>query len=279
MSSDKAPWGLRPSCAVLCALVVLASVVAFIVAYRLEVNSPGDSPWESPVSELEDALCFIDSVKKDCPDLATELSTRPDDLSEALRQLRLLLERRPDLVNAEDPETGERWFCLVVSRGHTGLLKALLDHGADPNMKILWDDGTDTGTALHHIYYSVEPARLLLERGADVNARDFARWTPLHKAVQAPRPVAVEFCRLLLENGADVNAGDSGGETPLRKAETDPYTRVYPEYGDVIKLLRRHGGTWVPSRRSRPESPAGTPPSSGDADGKNLAPDRTRADD
>jgi hypothetical protein len=53
---------------------------------------------------------------------------------------------------------------------------------------------------------------LLLERGADVGARDGMGRTPLH-CVAGDTAVAV--AQLLLEAGADVNAVDDSGETLL----------------------------------------------------------------
>jgi len=63
-------------------------------------------------------------------------------------------------------------------------------------------------------------ALLLLDRGADVNARSqserFARTnTPLHAAAANKQ---VEVARLLVERGADVNAKDGHGFTPLALA-------------------------------------------------------------
>jgi ankyrin repeat protein len=61
-------------------------------------------------------------------------------------------------------------------------------------------------------------ARRLVKAGADVNARNWRKLTPLHRAVRAGR---VGFVRFLIENGADVNAADVAGDTPLRRAVTD----------------------------------------------------------
>jgi len=59
-------------------------------------------------------------------------------------------------------------------------------------------------------------ALLLLDRGADPNARNWDHVTPLHQAVRA-RNIAVT--ELLLAHGADPNARDKGrGSTPLRRA-------------------------------------------------------------
>ena len=63
---------------------------------------------------------------------------------------------------------------------------------------------------------AVGVARLLLERGADVNARAKDGSTPLHTASCFADLAAV---RLLLEHGADVKAEDDRGRTALQVAE------------------------------------------------------------
>ena len=58
-----------------------------------------------------------------------------------------------------------------------------------------------------------EIVQLLLEKGADVNARDTLGWTPLMFAAQfSSTPEIVE---LLIEKGAEVNARTTAGSTPL----------------------------------------------------------------
>ena len=74
-------------------------------------------------------------------------------------------------------------------------------------------------------------ARLLLEHGADVNARENDRFTPLHAAAQNG---TVEVVRVLLEYGANVGAEDGGGRTPLQVASSN-------DHDEVVKLLLEHG--------------------------------------
>lgn len=58
-------------------------------------------------------------------------------------------------------------------------------------------------------------ARLLLQSGADVNARDVVGNTPLHAAAQAGHNRVV---KLLLAHGADLEATSRSGMTPLHRA-------------------------------------------------------------
>jgi hypothetical protein len=73
----------------------------------------------------------------------------------------------------------------------------------------------------------VEEVRELLEKGADVNAKNNDGWTPLHDAAGHDH---VDFARLLVENGADVNAKNNDGKTPIDIAREKGHN-------DIVKLL------------------------------------------
>jgi ankyrin repeat protein len=76
-------------------------------------------------------------------------------------------------------------------------------------------------------------ARLLLDRGADVNARNNLGRAPLHTTTNMG---LIEVVRVLLDRGADVAVEDRQGRTPFALAKED---------GDeeMIKLLSEHGTT------------------------------------
>ena len=63
---------------------------------------------------------------------------------------------------------------------------------------------------------SVETIKVLLDRGADIDARANDGKTALILAAFLGRSGAVE---ILLERGADVNAADNGGRTALSLAK------------------------------------------------------------
>ncbi|KAI5844043.1 ankyrin repeat-containing domain protein [Morchella snyderi] len=71
---------------------------------------------------------------------------------------------------------------------------------------------------------------LLIERGADCNARDQGGKTPLHNAVESQN---VGLVRMLLEAGADKEVMSWAGKTPVMLASTRGWVRT----AEVVKLL------------------------------------------
>lgn len=101
----------------------------------------------------------------------------------------------------------------------TPMVELLLALGAPPS-----EGDANAETALHRVAdlrqapqeSAAKVAALLLDHGADPNARNWDDVTPLHQAVRA-RNLAV--AEVLLARGADPNARDkSRGSTPLRRA-------------------------------------------------------------
>ena len=80
---------------------------------------------------------------------------------------------------------------------------------------------------------AVESARLMIVKGANVNARDESGVTVLNQAANVNN---LEVARILLAKGANVNIADNGGFTPLHGAATNAYRG-----GALVKLLLEHG--------------------------------------
>ena len=147
---------------------------------------------------------------------AVSAQTRPssDELFAAVRtgnaaQVQRLLERGAD-ANAVDGD-GTPALMAATLFGDARLVETLLTHGADANR-------TDRSgaTALMWAVPDLDKVRVLLARGANVNAKSETERTALLVAASYPR--TVELLRLLLDKGADLRAQDRAGATALSLA-------------------------------------------------------------
>ena len=120
---------------------------------------------------------------------------------------------------------------LCVKRGDIASTKLLIEAGADVNAK---NEGG--ATPLHWAAaYNTNPEilTLLIKAGADVNATAVNGSTPLQDAVWFNKNP--EVTTLLIKAGADVNAKDNKGYTPLH------FAAGYNENPEVFTLLIRAG--------------------------------------
>lgn len=132
-----------------------------------------------------------------------------------------------------------------MSQGHADVVALLLEHGADPNqrnldggfpltsgclkpgrsavIKLLLDAGADVKltsqsvgevSALHHasLWGDPEMLKLLIEAGAEVDARTESGLTPLMMAVRHDN---LDNLKTLLRAGADLAAEDQDGANAL----------------------------------------------------------------
>ncbi|MDX1980213.1 MAG: ankyrin repeat domain-containing protein [Bryobacteraceae bacterium] len=115
-------------------------------------------------------------------------------------------------------------------------VRMLVDKGANVNART---KRNQTALAMAAMYGSEETVKLLLDRGAEVNVRDERGYSPLmYAAYSEAMPAGV--VRMLLAKGADVNVTGEG-ETPVSLAAK----RGDSEVARLLKVpesLRRRGG-------------------------------------
>jgi ankyrin repeat protein len=138
----------------------------------------------------------------------------------------------PEPLPGVEPVNVEPWAEAMIF-GSAADVKRLLDRGLDPNA------ATKSGgtTALMMAAPDVEKMKLLIDRGANVNARSETKYTALMVAAQHRESTAA--IKLLLARGAD--ASQSQGQ-PLFNA--DPlFLAAYAGNADVLPDLLKAGAS------------------------------------
>jgi hypothetical protein len=135
---------------------------------------------------------------------------------EHLLEKGVALNRVIPLSRAQHENEGET--PLEQAIGNPRIVKLLLKHGADPNLKRIdeyGDEITPLGKAVKA--GEVRTVKLLLKRGADHHWKDLQNCTLLHMAISrscTPRR-AMPIVKILLDLGLDPNGRDNAGQVPL----------------------------------------------------------------
>jgi ankyrin repeat protein len=148
-------------------------------------------------------------------------------------------------------------FLTAVRMDHREIVGLLLSSGTDLKAKL--DDSL-------HQAKSVEVAKLLIQKGANVNAKDEGGWVPLHSIInlRSMMPASdknqnnsIQIVELLVTKGANVNALNDEGKTPLDLAEMvlgydSPEAKAAKK--ESADILRKHGGRTSRSLQAAAES-------------------------
>jgi ankyrin repeat protein len=146
-----------------------------------------------------------------------------------LDRVRALLEKDAGLANSYSTD-GFTALGLATFFGHKDMVELLLTKGAKVNvasrnaMKVM---------PLHSAAAArrLDLAAILINHGADVNARQEGDVTPLHEAAASGQ---MELVKLLLAHGADVDAKTRDGKTASQLAED-------AGQAEAVMLLKKHG--------------------------------------
>ncbi|MEO0839743.1 MAG: ankyrin repeat domain-containing protein [Cyanobacteria bacterium J06643_5] len=123
-----------------------------------------------------------------------------------------LLLQNENYVNREKNKRFHEALFMPIVNGHIDIVKAFIAAGADVNY--LWSCGSGLHYAIHHS--RLEILELLLANGADINIpapeEDGNKSTPLMETAYRG---SSKIARILIEKGADINARDAEGKTTL----------------------------------------------------------------
>lgn len=139
------------------------------------------------------------------------------------------------------PDLGNFWLVEFAQLGHQECVRALLNKGANVNISAnspgrhWYGQGTDTALYWAALGGFTEVCKVLIEKGADVNAT-----SPLHAAAKRAHR---ETISLLLENGAMIDLEDRRGQTALQLA-------VDSEHDEAALLLLEKGADYSNTRRN-----------------------------
>jgi len=141
-----------------------------------------------------------------------------------------MLEMRSIDVEAKGGDYGRTCLLNAAFNGHLAICRLLIDKGAKLEAKDIYGN-----TPLHHVAAQghVEIVRLMCDRGADIEARDSHGDRPLHLAACFGHITVVK--EFIEERNAEINARIDDGWTALRIANQC-------NKPDVAAYLVSHGG-------------------------------------
>ena len=179
-------------------------------------------------SEANDRRSILARCVVRCRGLGSNHTSRDASFGNSARSFRrvgrlLTSGVSPNVVDAD----GTPALMAATLFANAETVELVLKRGADPNKA-----DASGSTALMWAVSDEDKVRLLVARGANVNAKSTTERTPLLVAASLPRTAAV--LRILLDRGADLRAQDRAGATALALA-------VRSADVDVVRFLVERG--------------------------------------
>jgi len=149
-------------------------------------------------------------------------------------------------INAKDADGNTALFAALES-GKADCAHALIEHGAAVNVrdqrKLSYNcsalsEAIENISVPHHAYKNLIAA--LLDKGADVNAKDDYGTPLLHAASAACFTQANDVFRLLIQHGADISVKNKLGQTVLMEVLGHVGTKAETEM-DMVQALTEKG--------------------------------------
>lgn len=202
----------------------------------------GGNRWLTPLAEA--ALHGYDGIVKLLKKAGARSTLFTSVALDDAAGVRKALKKAPDAIAQRD-EIGGTPLHYAARSLNPAMVKLLLGKGADARAanvlaKTVLHAACDVRAADPKAQLAV--LNLLLKHGADVNAKDRRKVTPLHVAVRGRNLAAAEF---LLKHGAEPDAADDGRSTPLRRAVTGTGAGGTAGRQDeavaLVRLLLKHG--------------------------------------
>ena len=223
----------------------VSTIVRFLVSQGVDVNVEdymGRTPLQAVLAMADDFMHVF--LHKD----RIEESNKHDKIIRFLHDyvdvVKLLISQGAD-VNARDG-WGRTLLHSVLTRGDD-LMYAFFNKGWIEKYKEFGEH--DEITRLFHEYVDkkyVKVVRLLVFKGADVNAMDQRGDSPLYNAIWNNNELASTLVNFLVFNGANVNAVNNNGWTPLHRAVcrgNSNVARLLVSQGAKVNVKNKDGNT------------------------------------
>ena len=210
---------------------LITTIAAVVLVGCGESQQSAPAPESNPVEPITEAA-NPEPPNAKAPDISIHRAVENGNIKAVKQYLAAGVD-----VNIEDDSDRYKFTPLLIAAQYNQMeiAKLLIDKGANVNVK-----DADGDTPLKSAAYAghKEIVELLIAYGADVNLkhslpsdRTLEADTPLHEATGENHKEIVE---LLIANGADVNARNDFGSTPLDYAITIDLTKM-------ADLLRKNG--------------------------------------